>query len=191
MTRTLTTCLLLAACNPPVTGDDTLATDSGTDTAAAGEFAFYTPAWQDGDTIPTEYTCDGTGGWQAQNNPELLWENPPAGTQAFAMIYVDSDLNDWNHWAFYTTNADVLGIPQATSNTGSVSSGVVELRSQDGRTGYVPNCPGSNPHTYTFTLWAVSDANALVGQSTFDGLASAASAVSLGSLSFSGEATTN
>lgn len=191
MTRILPALLLLVACSPPSTDDDVSGDSTVEDSGVPAEFAFYTPAWADGEAIPVEYTCDGAGGWPAQDNPQLVWENPPEGTEAFAVIYVDTDLGDWEHWAFYTANAEVLEIPRTTSNTSNLPVGVVELESQDSRTGYVPNCPGPTPHSYEFTIWAVSDANALVGSATFTELEANATANSLGTLSFSGMASTN
>lgn len=178
---------LLLACNPPVTADETGDTGAEDSDTTPQPFAFYTPSWADGGAIPAEFTCDGTGGWQGQPNPELVWENPPEGTAAYAVLYVDSDLGDWEHWAFYTTDAAVAGIPASTSNTGSLPAGVVELNGQDGRTGYIPNCPSGQTHTYTFTIYAVNDASALTGQTTFSGLESAAAAAALATLSFSGQ----
>lgn len=181
--RLLPILVALAACNPPVDGDENSETGD-TDTAV---FTLTLP-WDDGAAIPTEYTC-GAGGvnWTTQPNPLVSWSGAPDGTAAFAMIYVDSDLSDWEHWAFYTADATVTSIPATTSNTASLPAGVTELVSQDGRTGYVPNCPSST-HTYTWTLYAVSDASALTGQTSFDGLRSAAESVSLGSLTYTGTA---
>lgn len=188
MIRLLPVLALCVACNPPLTDDivdDDFILDSGLN---PGVFAFSTPAWVDGAAIPVEYTCDSTLGWASQDNPELVWENPPTGTEAFAVIYVDTDLGNWEHWAFYTTNADVLSIPRGTSNTTSLPAGVVELDSN--RLGYIPNCPGPTAHTYTFTIWAVSDASMLTTATTFTALETAAAANSLGTLSFTGEAAT-
>ncbi|MCO4746140.1 MAG: YbhB/YbcL family Raf kinase inhibitor-like protein [Proteobacteria bacterium] len=183
MIRMLPVVALLVACNPPLTDDNADTSDTNT---APAEFAFSTSAWTDGATIPAEYTCAGTGGWNAQDNPELTWANAPEGTAAFAMLYVDTDLGDWRHWAFYTSDASVNSIPRGTSNTVSLPAGVTELTSGDGRVGYVPNCPSGSMHTYEFTLWAVSDASALTGMTTFADLKAAAEANSLGSLSFTG-----
>lgn len=175
----------LIACNPPVTADDQMGDSGDNDSGSAAAFEMTLP-WDDGAAIPEQYTCGaGQVNWTSQHNPLVSWANPPAGTAAFAMIYVDSDLNDWEHWAFYTADATVLSIAENTSNTASMPGGVTELRSQDGRTGYVPNCPGSS-HTYTWTLHAVSDAAALAGQTTFDGLRAAAEGASLGSLTYTG-----
>ena len=76
--------------------------------------------WESGADIPSEYTCGPSGvNWQTQPNPLVSWSGAPDGTAAFALIYVDSDLNDWEHWAFYTADASVLSIPASSSNTTS------------------------------------------------------------------------
>jgi len=161
-------------------------------------FRFYTPAWIDGGNVPTEYTCDGPAGWNGQNNPELIWENPPFGTAAFVMIFDDPaglpsswgpSTSGWRHWAFFTADASVLSIPQATSNTSNLPSGVTELRSGDNRVGYVPNCPPSPPSSYRWRIWAVNTTNLGVNaNSSFSQLEQAAEAAKVASLQFVGVA---
>jgi hypothetical protein len=174
--------------------------DSGIhpDAMAPAAFAFYTPAWMDGGTVPTEFTCDGPAGWSGQNNPELIWENPPAGTAAFVMIFDDPagspaswgpNTSGWRHWAFFTSDATVLSIPQATSNTMNLPSGVTELRSGDQRVGYVPNCPPAPPSSYRWRIWAVNTANLGVSaSSSFAQLEQAAENAKIESIQFVGVA---
>ncbi|MCO4743930.1 MAG: YbhB/YbcL family Raf kinase inhibitor-like protein [Proteobacteria bacterium] len=161
--------------------------DTDTDTDTDADFSFSSPAFAHNTAIPSEYTCDGPGGWTAQNNPELVWANAPVGTQSFAMIYVDTDFNDWRHWAFFTSDATLSGIAKATSNTNTLPSSVTELESGDRRIGYVPNCPSGQSHRYEFTLWALDTQDlGLTGNATFAQLESAANDHSLGTVSFIG-----
>ncbi|MCB9741835.1 MAG: YbhB/YbcL family Raf kinase inhibitor-like protein [Alphaproteobacteria bacterium] len=181
--------LLALACKDPAVIDsqsDDSATESAPDTAPAGEFSFSTPSWEDGGAIPAEFTCDGQGGWNNQRNPELVWENPPEGTAAYALTYIDLTANGWQHWAFYTEDASLGGLPQESSNTADLPAGVTELVSNDGRRGYVPNCPGGREHTYEFTLWALSEPLAVGENASFGQLRNAAENKALGSLSFTG-----
>jgi len=53
-----------------------------------GEMALpvLSPVFQEGDTIPTKYTCQGQ-----DIPPPLVWREPPAGTQTFTLILDDLD----------------------------------------------------------------------------------------------------
>ena len=175
--------LVLVACGGGAT-DGTGSTSETTEPPPP--FAFYTPAWEDGGDVPTPYTCDGEGGWPHQLNPELVWENPPEGTAGFVMVFDDPDAGDWPHWAFFTDDAALRGIPEGVSGTADLPAGVVELQSGDGRTGYVPNCPGGAVHEYRWRLWAVSEPVEVPTDARFDDLIDAARAVSLEQQKFTG-----
>lgn len=149
-------------------------------------FEFFTPAWTDGDTVPEAYTCDAPGGFRHQNNPEIVWRNPPPGTAAFVMIFDDPDARGYGHWAFFTDDASVLGVPEGTSNTANLPAGVNELVSSAGRIGYVPNCPGGALHTYRWRMWAV-DATFTVGSNpSFQALERAAVSAAIELIQFTG-----
>ena len=180
---------VMDAAAPDADTPDTGPADSGEhpDAAMAGPFSFATPAWMDGARVPPEYTCAGTGGWRNQRNPELVWSDPPAGTQAFVMIFDDPDARNYPHWAFYTADATLTGVPEGVSNTMNLPTGITELRGGDGRVGYVPNCPGGRDHTYRWRLWAVNTASLnLPARPTFTQLQQAADAASLGMVTFTG-----
>lgn len=187
--------LFAMACTGAVATDVTPDTDSDTDVAdteVAAAFAFSTPAWADGDTVPDVYTCAGAGGWSAQHNPELVWSDAPEGTAAFVMIFDDPDAGGYPHWAFFTDDASLGGIAEAVSNTASLPAGVTELESGDRRIGYIPNCPGGNLHAYRWRLWAVDTADLGVdADSSFDALEEAARGASLERVTFTGMSDAN
>jgi phosphatidylethanolamine-binding protein (PEBP) family uncharacterized protein len=58
-------------------------------------------AFQDGDTIPTRFTCSGR-----DLSPPLRWAELPRGTRAFAVLMQDVDADRFLHWS-------VLDIPSA------------------------------------------------------------------------------
>jgi hypothetical protein len=176
-------CGLLAACGSSGGVDDTIDTSP---LEPPAPFAFYTPAWEDGDDVPSDYTCDGADGWLSQNNPELVWEAPPEGTKAFAMIFDDPDAGEWEHWAFFVNDADVLGVPEGTSDTADLPPGIVELNSGDGRTGYVPNCPSGATHAYRWRLWALDTEISLDGTASFTELEEAAKDKKIEKIEFTG-----
>ena len=174
--------LLVAAC-------DSATTTSTSDTSPPeppAPFAFYTPAWADGQDVPEEYTCDGAGGWGGQNNPKLVWESPPEGTVGFAMIFDDPDAGEYPHWAFFVNDATVLTVKKATSGTAELADGVVELLSGDGRVGYIPNCPSGNTHTYRWRMFALDTEIALDESASFSELEDAATEAKIKKVEFTG-----
>jgi phosphatidylethanolamine-binding protein (PEBP) family uncharacterized protein len=92
--------------------------DSDTDTATTTVFSMSSPdfvssagdplasecAW----SMPAEFSCGGP-------NPEIRWEDPPAGAVAFALILDDPDANDFAHWAIYDVPATETGLAQGIS----------------------------------------------------------------------------
>ena len=53
------------------------------------------PAFEDGQPIPTRYTCDGENA-----SPELQWSDVPEGTLTLALTCVDPDAprGTFTHW---------------------------------------------------------------------------------------------
>jgi phosphatidylethanolamine-binding protein (PEBP) family uncharacterized protein len=68
--------------------------------------ALTSPAFADGEPIPSEYTCD-----DADRQLPLAWSGTPAGTVEFALIFDDPDAGGFVHWV-------VTGIPADTSEMG-------------------------------------------------------------------------
>ena len=153
------------------------------DTGPPPAFAFYTPAWVDGAMVPYEFTC-AVRSWR---NPELVWENAPAGTEAFIMIFDDPDAGGFKHWGFFTDRATISGVPDGASATAGLPMGITEVRNNFGDVGYGPNCPGGNLHRYRWRLWAVSTSNlGLDANSSFRALERAAQNNTLGVVEFTG-----
>jgi phosphatidylethanolamine-binding protein (PEBP) family uncharacterized protein len=66
---------------------------------------------------------------------------------------------------------------------------VTELESNDGRIGYVPNCPPAPPSSYRWRIWAVNTANlGVTANSSFAQLEQAAESAKVASLQFVGVA---
>ena len=69
-------------------------------------FTLSSPAFKQGEAIPTKYTCEGE-----DINPPLLIKNIPAGTKSLALIVDDPDapMGTWVHWVVFniplTTNS--------------------------------------------------------------------------------------
>jgi phosphatidylethanolamine-binding protein (PEBP) family uncharacterized protein len=150
----------------------------------ANDHQFFEPlslisnAGVDGGTLPSEYTCDGTG-----SSPALSWSNAPAGTKEFALMMTTIPVDGptkWN-WVLY-------GLSGSSTNLAKNSSGVGILGvSSRGTRVYEPPCSqGPGAKIYTFTLFALSAPPTLpvaAGQVTGEVLTKAISSITLGSAS--------
>ena len=109
-------------------------------------FTLTSSAFQEGETIPRQFTCDGDG-----LAPPLAWLDAPGGTRSFALIMDDPDAphGTFTHWVLYD-------IPAATTELADRAVGRA-LRNDFGRPGYGGPCPpvGHGPHGYLFTLYAL------------------------------------
>ncbi len=118
------------------------------------DFTLLSPAFDDGGTIPTRYTCDGS-----DISPPLRWSNTPSETRSFALIVDDPDAprGTFTHWVLFDLPADITSLPE-----GLTSGAVGVAGSNDfGRVGYGGPCPppGDAPHRYVFTLYALTTAS--------------------------------
>jgi len=105
------------------------------------------PAFADGGTLPTRFTCAGKG-----VSPPLAWSGVPAGTRELALVVEDPDAGRFVHWT-------VLGIPATTHNIGEggVPPNAVQTTNSFGDKGWGAACPpkGAGPHHYVFALYAL------------------------------------
>jgi Raf kinase inhibitor-like YbhB/YbcL family protein len=148
-------------------------TEAGTSqeptTAAGGEFSIRATAWEDGEAIPTEYTCDGENA-----SPALAIASPPAETRSFALVMDDPDAPNppFVHWLLWAVPADVREIPRAVpaDETDDSLDGAVQGANGTGDLGYVGPCPpeGDPRHTYLLELYALAEPLALDPGATYD-----------------------
>ncbi len=110
------------------------------------------PAFRDGDVIPTRYTRDGEN-----LSPPLQWRDAPPETKSFVLIVEDPDApsGTFRHWAVYNIPAGEAGLPEGASGQGprGAGEGVNGFRNAryDG-----PQPPkGHGPHHYHFRLAAL------------------------------------
>lgn len=111
------------------------------------------PAFQEGDTIPTKYTCQGQ-----DVSPPLVWSDPPVGTQSFALIVDDPDAPGgvFTHWVLFNIPPDSCELPEAVPTQAEFPSGALQGKNDFGKTGYGGPCPPpGRPHRYQFTLYAL------------------------------------
>ena len=108
------------------------------------------PAFADGQPIPTRYTCDGEN-----VSPELRWSGVPEGTSSLALTCADPDApaGTFTHWVIWNLDPSMGGIA-----VDGVPTGARQGRNDFGHIGYGGPCPppGHGVHRYVFTLYAVS-----------------------------------
>lgn len=113
-------------------------------------FTATSPAFADGQPVPTQFTCDGN-----DSPPPIAVGDPPAGTKSFAIVMDDPDApkGTFTHWLAYDIPADGDTLLTTAGKT---------LKNGFGRPGYGGPCPppGHGSHRYYFTIYAV-DAPAL------------------------------
>lgn len=98
--------------------------------------------------IPVRYTCDGE-----DISPPLFWEDPPDGTQAFALIMDDPDApgGAFTHWVYFDIPGEARSLPEAISSGTGVNG-----TNSFGEAGYSGPCPPQGEqHGYVFTLTAL------------------------------------
>ena len=104
-------------------------------------------AFQDGQPIPRQYTCDG-----ADQTPALKWDEAPVGTKSFALVIDDLDApsGTFRHWG-------VFDIPASARSIGGGQQVGTEVSNDFGKPGYGGPCPpkGHGPHHYHFKLFAL------------------------------------
>jgi hypothetical protein len=112
-------------------------------------FTLISSAFAQGQPIPRKYTCDGE-----DISPPLRWNDPPDGTQSFALIADDPDapVGTWVHWVLYNLPANGRDLPERAG----LPPGSQEGRNSWKRLGYGGPCPPSGTHRYFFKLYALN-----------------------------------
>jgi Raf kinase inhibitor-like YbhB/YbcL family protein len=108
-------------------------------------------AFQDGGTLPTDYTCKGKG-----ISPPLTISDVPEGTASLALIMHDPDAiggRDFLHWILWNIPPDTKTIPE-----GQVPAAANQGINDYPDASYGPACPpaGSGLHHYVFDLYALN-----------------------------------
>jgi len=111
------------------------------------------PDFSSGESIPKQLTCDG-----ADISPALAWNDPPGGTQSFALIADDPDapVGTWVHWVLFDLPANARALPQNVPKQEQLADGSRQGRNDFRKIGYGGPCPPpGKPHRYFFKLYAL------------------------------------
>ena len=111
-------------------------------------------AFVSGQSIPAKYACTGRN-----ISPALAWNDPPGGTQSFALIVDDPDapMGSWVHWFLYNIPAEARSLREDLPVTGkNVDPEAIFVgKNSAGKIGYDGPCPPSGTHRYYFKLYAL------------------------------------
>jgi Raf kinase inhibitor-like YbhB/YbcL family protein len=111
-------------------------------------------AFQEGEAIPTKYTCDGD-----DLSPALRWSDIPPNTKSFALICEDPDApsGTFTHWILFGLPPTVTELPEGVLAEERLANGAVQGRNDFKRIGYGGPCPPpmDSAHRYFFRLYAL------------------------------------
>jgi Raf kinase inhibitor-like YbhB/YbcL family protein len=112
----------------------------------------YSSEFLTGTSIPFKYTCDGEN-----LSPPLTWEDPPPGTQSFALIVSDPDAPNgtFTHWVLYNLPADLRRLPESIPNQHTLPNGSRQGKNDFEQIGFGGPCPPNGNHRYFFKLHAL------------------------------------
>jgi Raf kinase inhibitor-like YbhB/YbcL family protein len=121
--------------------------------AAGVALSLQSSAFADSETIPVRYTCDGD-----DVSPALSWAEPPAGTQALALVVDDPDapVGTWVHWVLFNLPATVRSLPEGVFAGESLPEGGLQGANSWKQLEYGGPCPPQgSTHRYFFKLYAL------------------------------------
>jgi Raf kinase inhibitor-like YbhB/YbcL family protein len=112
-----------------------------------GKMKITSPAFQQGGSIPSKFTCDGL-----DTSPALRVEQIPGEAKSLALIADDPDAPSglFTHWIAWNIDTKTAEIPE-----GSAPSGAVQGQNDFGKSGYGGPCPPSGTHRYFFKIFAL------------------------------------
>ena len=104
------------------------------------------PAFENGESIPSEYTCDG-----ADVSPVLNFSDIPESATSLVLIMDDPDapMGTWVHWLIWNIPPNTAGFSKGENMT--FPRGMNDF----GQLKYGGPCPPSGTHRYYFKLYAV------------------------------------
>src|SRR5262249_61761846 len=90
-------------------------------------------------------------------SPPLVWPDPPAGTQHWALICEDPDAprGTFTHWVLFNLPAAVRSLPEEVPAETKLANGGLQGVNDFGKVGYGgAGPPRGKPHRHPFKLFA-------------------------------------
>lgn len=116
-------------------------------------FELRSTAFEDGEMIPAEHTCDGD-----DLSPTLTWMGAPEETESLAVIFedIDSVKGVWSHWVLYDVPPDMNTLPAEIRPARTLPWGGVQGRNDFDAIGYGGPCPSDGKtHRYLAHVYAL------------------------------------
>ena len=152
--------------------------------APSGDIAVRSPAFADGRTMPTAYTCSGKN-----VSPPLSWSHLPAGTARLRLQMNDLTAHflhwtvtgidpgthavaaGWTHWIVFNLPAEARELAEGTPRRPTLPGGAAQGTNDFGKVGYGGPCPpeGDDPHRYAFTVVALDRAGKVLDRGSLVG----------------------
>jgi Raf kinase inhibitor-like YbhB/YbcL family protein len=117
------------------------------------KFQLTSASFEADGALPAKYTCEG-----ADVSPVLAWNEPPAGTQSFALVVDDPDSpkKTVNHWLMYDLPPATRALPEGVPTKPKLPDGSRQGKNDHGKIGYSGPCPPPGAaHHYFFKLYAL------------------------------------
>jgi len=118
------------------------------------KFQLTSSSFEGDGTLSAKYTCDGAG-----VSPALAWNDPPAGTQSFALVMDDPDVPTKTvvHWLLYDLPAATRTLPEGVPAKAKLPDGSRQGKNVTGKIGYNGPCPerGGAAQHYFFKLYVL------------------------------------
>lgn len=111
--------------------------------------AIKSSAFNEGGSIPSQYTCDGE-----DISPPLSWQDEPKNTKSFVLIVDDPDapVGNWVHWILFNIPE---AIHELSENLSSLPNGAQFGKNSWEKSTYGGPCPPNGEHRYFFKLYAL------------------------------------
>ncbi len=111
-----------------------------------GNMKLCSQAFENGESIPREYTCDG-----ADVSPPLTFSKVPENAQSLVLIMDDPDapMGTWVHWLIWNIPTNTTGFAKGENIT------FPKGKNDFGKLYYGGPCPPSGTHRYYFKLYAL------------------------------------
>ncbi|MDE0592170.1 MAG: YbhB/YbcL family Raf kinase inhibitor-like protein [Dehalococcoidia bacterium] len=176
----LATTIFLTACG---SGNDNK-TEFDPESSLIASLVISSAAFEDGDSIPVEYTCDGNN-----TSPPLRWSDVPGGTRAIAILVDDPDalVGIFRHWSVYNIPSGSRSLPAAQPKMVKLKDSTRQAFNSFDNVGYSGPCPPEGQeHEYVFFIYALSEPLDLDDDATAFDVSTALRGKVVGTGSFSG-----